>query len=819
MRLPLLGWILAGFLAAGSAQAFVWPNQIDRIERQLRDDDLATRRGAAQRIAELPAGIAAKLALQALVDADAEVRLAAVEVAIRRAPAGAVPILVPWLSDPDDRLRVAAARALAVVPDERAIGVLGRVLADPNVDVREAAARALGSAGRPEATRLLLGHLDDSVPRIREVIVDALARLGDRSAVVPLLGKAQDPAGPVRRRVVRALGELGDDRAVSTLLLVIQDADETVRGEALAALGRLRATSAVPSIVAALETEEDGLVRRHAVAALASLGSDAAVAALVAALDEPGPGLDRDDLAELLGSVGDRAVPELERCLGGQPAANVARGCAQALATVGGAHAASAVTGALRRGVLEPAAALAALGRAGDPSALPTVLEFLADPDPAARVAAGDAAGLLLDPRQPDGRAVVPVARALAKTHQREDRRRLVRLLGRTGAPSAIPVLEPLVRKNEDLALRLAVVAALGEIEPAGQDRALLELLDDADGSTRWAAAVALFRCASGAAARTLVDQLEVAAARDRVALSVALGGALSRNRDPSLLVRVAELARRTRGGERDALLEALGRSPLKEAARLVAGFGTPADSVPDRAKVAEALAAHPAGIETLRRLAADPDGAVRANAVWALGTVGTAADARQIAAALADADIAVAGNAAGALGRLAKRTRADVKSALCSALEAPRAYVRANAGVAASLLGERCDPMVARRLVSGDESPLVRRAAAWLLLRTPAADAHADAIALERCAEHDREGAVAVVCAAAAPPLPVATDPVAVYVVPAAESGPVARAPFSLVLADGILRLGVTDRRGVVFEAAAPRGGLSLEVPAPLAQ
>ena len=133
------------------------------------------------------------------------------------------------------------------------------------------------------------------------------------------------------------------------------------------------------------------------------------------------------------------------------------------------------------------------------------------------------------------------------------------------------------------------------------------------------------------------------------------------------------------------------------------------------------------------------------------------------------------------------------------------------------SLVGERCDPALGRRLLLTDGSPVVRRAAATLLLRIPAADGRVDRVALRRCAEQDVDGSVAARCGGAPPAFPRQHDPVAVYVVPAAEAEPVARAPFALVLADGLMRLGVSDRRGLVFEAEAPRGPVSLEVPAPL--
>jgi hypothetical protein len=47
--------------------------------------------------------------------------------------------------------------------------------------------------------------------------------------------------------------------------------------------------------------------------------------------------------------------------------------------------------------------------------------------------------------------------------------------------------------------------------------------------------------------------------------------------------------------------------------------------------------------------------------------------------------------------------------------------------------------------------------------------------------------------------------------------SEPLPRAPFALLLADGTLRMGNADRRGAVFEAAAPAGVVSLLVPAAL--
>jgi HEAT repeat protein len=213
--------------------------------------------------------------------------------------------------------------------------------------------------------------------------------------------------------------------------------------------------------------------------------------------------------------------------------------------------------------------------------------------------------------------------------------------------------------------------------------------------------------------------------------------------------------------------------------------------------------------------LAKDADGAVRANALWALGNVGQASDVKLLESALSDRDVAAAGNAATALGRLAARVRVPAGRALCAALGDARSYVRANALTALRLAGERCDSGTERRLLGEDDGELVRLAAARLTgsVRPDASDRRA----LERCVRDDPNGLVAEACETPVLPASSGVEPVTVFVVPAGESQPVPRAPFALRLADGSIRLGISDRRGAVFEPAAPRGLVELSVPAPL--
>jgi hypothetical protein len=209
---------------------------------------------------------------------------------------------------------------------------------------------------------------------------------------------------------------------------------------------------------------------------------------------------------------------------------------------------------------------------------------------------------------------------------------------------------------------------------------------------------------------------------------------------------------------------------------------------------------------------------------VWSLGSVGAMAHAAVVEPLIKDPDAAVAGNAAAALGRLAAREKAPDRaaSALCPALAQERPYVRANAVAGLSLAGAHCDPGAVRDLLARDPSEAVRLAAADALGRAIARDGdkaqEADRRALSRCAGEERDAAVATRCASPLPS-PEGADDVAVYVVPDGRATPLPRAPFALVRADGLLRLGLADRRGEIFEAETPRGTIRLAVPAALAR
>jgi HEAT repeat protein len=819
-----LSLLLVG-LSSAPARALVWPDVAERVERDLGAADPATRRNAARELTELGPGRGGPLALAALSDADDDVKLAAAEAAIRLRAAGATDAVVGWLNAPDARLRRKACEVARSLPGPRAVAPLGRTLGDPDPEVRAAAADALGHQVSAEAVPPLLGRLDDPAPPVRIQIVGALARLGDPRAVVPLVGKVQDSSPDVREAVARALGDLGDPRASSALVLVLRDQNNDVRRDALAALGRMKAADAVDAI-APFATERAPALRLAGLSALGRIASPDAVRVLVQALgtgDDTAGSLDRTAVRDALVTAGPAAIAPLHALMAGSPSPAAATSAAWVLGELKTMSEAPAIVSAMRRGAVPTAAALHALAGAGTAAEVPVVLEFVADPSPVVRGEALGAAMALLDPNHPDGRAVEPLAAALrdARPTARE-RARIAALLGRTGAPRAAPLLVELVHAH-DPALRLAAIDALGTLGAEGPtaDAALLDVLGAPEATVRLHAAVALSEAGGATARDALLSKLDGGDEVDRAALLTALGGVLARTPSEAAVLRLAGALELAAGPERDGIVEAIGRARLASTVKALAAVAK-RDEPADRRAAASLLAAHPAdptALATARALLEDTDAGVRAQAAWTLGTLGDASDVPRLAVLAGSQDVDVAPDAVAAIGRIAARGHAADLAAktLCPLLADPRPYPRANALAGLALAGARCERGGAAERVALSEDPSedVRAAAALLLSRAPSAD---DARALERCARSDPSGTVAARCRSRAP-LPARTHPALVYVVAETASQPHAGAPYAMLLADGLVHAGTTDRRGAVFDPVAPEGDVSLRRPSALAR
>jgi cellulose synthase operon protein C len=820
---------VAFLTVAGAADALVWPDVPDRVERGLLSPDPAARRSAARELPTLGTSRATPLVLRAMADQDAEVRLAGAQSAVRLHVVAATDLALQWLGEREARLRSAACEVAGAMPNARAVPALARALGDPDPVVRATCADALGAQASPDAVAPLSGKLDDPTPAVRSQVARALARLGDPRAVVPLVGKVQDSVPDVRQAVVRALGDLGDPRATQALLLALRDNVAEVKVEALAALGRLRAPEAA-SAIAPLALERNPAVRQAALVALGRIATPDAVRALMKALgtQEDGAGtLERTSVRDALVAAGPAAVAPLTALLEHPVAPAVATSAAWVLGELRATKSAPAIVSALRKGTLPAAAALQALAGAGAAEQVPVVLEFVADPSPVVREAALGAATALLDPTRPDGRAVEPLAAMLrAPRTSAGERAALATLLGRTGAPRAAAELTGLVT-SKDIALRLAAIDALGALGSAtaeprpGEgvaDDALVAQLTDTDPAVRLHTAIAL-AASGGVKARTaLLGKLDGGDEVDRFAVLAALGGILERHPDEGTARRLIEDLAVAAGPERDAVLEALGRARLPSVLKALADVAARGD-VDDRRTVAAVLGAHrgsPVALALARSLAGDTNASVRAQAAFTLGSIGDASVVPVLVSLAKSGSADVAADAAGGLARHAasagKPAQAAITGAVCPMLADGRAPVRANALVALSFVQARCaDGHAERKLLADDPSDLVRAAAARAIARAPSAE---DRPALDRCVSADRSAEVAHVCR----PRPAesratAGRPHAVTVFVASETGDAVKpgAPFLLEYEGGILRAGVADRRGATFEASAPPGELVL--------
>lgn len=815
--------LLAGGLVGADAAALprlaawlMWPSTITQVQRDLDNADPAVRQAAAAQLFELPPSSARRLLPLALDDSDPEVRLSAAVLA-RQLRFAAGPRVIAWLRDSDVRLRQAAAELLTSVPDSRALPDLVRALGDGEAAVRKAVVGALAASGDTEATLPLLGRIDDVDAEVRAEVLEALIVLGDVRATLPLVGKLQDPRPSMRSGVARTLGQLRDTRAVPALTLALADSEQEVKVAVLDALGSIAGPAAVPAIAPLTATLNSEALTLAALRALARIDAPQAAEALaLAATNED------DELSRFAISVMPRAkapvqVP-LAACLAGQPGERVANACVLALTALRHEQSGALVLQALQRRLATPVVALSALAELRHTAALPSALEFLAAADPETRLSAARLCVVLLDPKQPDGRAVDPLARALTlASEQPELQQNLLRALGRTGSERAAGYVSPFLVVSGDEQRKRAAIDAAGDIGGELLGKLVVPLLDEHDGPLRLHAALALRRMAVAASFDSLWQRLTEAAGQDRNAVAIALAGPARHLQDELQAKRLFAWLQRARGEQQDLLLEAAGSIPGELGTRLLVEFAQRSADAAAQAKLAEVLAGHAGARDLLLRWAVQGSAEVRANAVWSLGSLAFAeSSARVLRQAMNDADHAVAANAVAALVR-SRSTDGSLQPLLCDALSDGRSYVRVNALVGLRQIGARCDGARERGLLMGAPQAVVREAAAALLLQVPGPDPQTDQRALRRCWLQEPDPAVTRRCGgeSEAASATRAADELVVLVVPHDQSEPVSRAPFTLQRGDGLLRCGLADRRGAVFEPRPPAGAVQLRVPA----
>lgn len=190
-----------------------------------------------------------------------------------------LPSLIEALGDAEADIRSPAAAQLRYLNNPHTVNLLIDTLRDADPKVRISAAQALGWMGDKRSVQALMRLLTENDLTVRYAAAGALARLGDENAFEPLLEAINSPDPNTRRKAADMLGELADPRGLVALLTALHDPDAKVRVSAADALVWLKDDRAVPPLIAALE-DSDAEVRISVVGALSLLGTPEALAAV-----------------------------------------------------------------------------------------------------------------------------------------------------------------------------------------------------------------------------------------------------------------------------------------------------------------------------------------------------------------------------------------------------------------------------------------------------------------------------------------------------------------------------------------------------------
>lgn len=433
----------------------------------------------------------------------------------------AVSPLIAVLAGGDGEVQFGAHYALREIGN-KAVPLLVEALDAPDGGVRSSAAEILRELEwRPPNDAAAIRYLIAS-----EAWLD-VAEYGE-AAINPLISILKSPDKEAWWNAARTLGEIGEP-AVDPLVDLLHRADGKVRSLTAMALAEI----GLPAVEPLIGVLSESSLRGTAAAALVKIGEPAAEACIQALYGTDGDA--QKALREILSALGEAAVPPLIQTLtadrsrvrscvadildgmGWEPWSDVerawyliAREQWMELALMG----APAVVPLIRtlnsdddriRGE-----AAATLGEIGDPAAVKPLVDALTDD--AVAPAAADALVAI-------GRPAVTPTLGLLDGATGVARENAVEVLGRIGAPEAVPAIAELVRSSSDRLHRKAVDALIGIGAPAVE--ALIPLLgEDGDGH---AGAVDALTGIGDVASQALVEALGDENARARMGAAIVL--------------------------------------------------------------------------------------------------------------------------------------------------------------------------------------------------------------------------------------------------------------------------------------------------------
>jgi HEAT repeat protein len=433
----------------------------DRLEREreLAEGDESTRLTAAEAISDDESYDAASL-IGALSDDSWRVRRVAIKgVSQRAAPEAITALIHAVVENHQNPALLNSVLQVLASSDVDTVSPLLELLKNPDADLRMQAALALGDQGDTRAIAALAAALDDEDTNVRYHAIEALGKLKAASAVDALVEIAESKDFFLTFAVLDALIKIGDTRVVPRILALLDD--DLLSIPIVHLLGELGDESVVVPLttqlndpygpaeaaVEALATLSDRYEAQYGEARyIADLASreilPAGVQNMLEMLDVPGKE-DYRSVALVLGWCKGAGVDRaLTRLMG---RAELRDEVIEALVRHGSASAGLLISQLRAEDLEVRRSAVVALGRIGDSSATPALVNKLGDRFLA--IDAANALGEIGDPRAVDG---------------------LLKLIG-----------------NEDASIRQAAVAALNSIIPPSMSQRIIPLLHDRDPNVR----------------------------------------------------------------------------------------------------------------------------------------------------------------------------------------------------------------------------------------------------------------------------------------------------------------------------------------------
>ncbi len=442
----------------------------------------------------MPGKAADQVLLEALKTAQGPVAAGIAQTLGARKAAGAAPSLALLLANADLGVVIAAAGALADIgASDPLVTALSTAAPETKAAIEDAllrCAQQLAAGNKQEEARHLyelLNHPDRS-EAVRGAVLEGIIATADNKAkwiTICLNGDARSKQ--IALRAVRAAKEPQLLQAIAAT----EGLDGPTQARLLTALADTKDRSLTPALVNALNSKDDE-VRSAAVAALGRIGGSEAlmpVASMAGACGEPVLSAARAALRAMPGVADDIAA-----CIDTAPGA-VQLELVRAAGARGDAGAAPALIRLAKSGTDEArAAALAALGEAAPPTALPDMVVLLAAAgNDEARAAAAKAVAAVAAKAEPGEARTGALIDALKKSGDPGEKAALCRAMGAVADDSALAVLGETANSGDGPAAMAAAEAMAAWPTPAPLDQ-VRALAKSATGDTATAALRGMMR-------------------------------------------------------------------------------------------------------------------------------------------------------------------------------------------------------------------------------------------------------------------------------------------------------------------------------------